>query len=149
VLGNLLGAEGFDFETAVAVRAAALAGSVEAQLNNAVSLAPSVAMASSGLALERIAPVPIYSADAVVRRAPSLQLTTDARAPQAVAHPSVLERLGIRAGDSVRVRQGTAATVLVAAADAGLPMHVVRVSAGHPATSSLGAMFGEVTLERV
>jgi NADH-quinone oxidoreductase subunit G len=149
VLGNLLGVPGFDFETAEAVRAQALPGDVSARLNNEVSIAPTAAQASSGLALERIAPVPIYSADALVRRAPSLQKTADARTPQAVAHPSVLERLGIKAGDSVRVRQGAATITLLAAVDSGLPTHVVRIAAGHAATASLGAMFGEVTLERV
>ena len=48
--------------------------------------------------LERIADVPIYSADPLVRRAPSLQLTADARAPQA-SLPARCARARLAAGD--------------------------------------------------
>jgi NADH-quinone oxidoreductase subunit G len=36
---------------------------------------------------------------------------------------------------------------LVVQADDRLPLGVVRVSAGHPATAQLGAMFGTLTVE--
>ena len=149
VLGNLLGVSGFAYESIDQVRAEALdAASVPSRLTNHVDVPVTAAQAAAGLVLERIAPVPIYSADALVRRSPSLQATADGRTPQAIAHPSVLERLGLRAGESVRVKQGTASAVLVAAADARLPANTVRIAAGHAATATLGAMFGEVTLER-
>ena len=63
--------------------------------------------AGAGAALERIADVPIYATDALVRRAPSLQLTADARA----AGGRRAERRCGRArpavdGDTVRVIAG-------------------------------------------
>lgn len=150
VLANLLKQAGFDYESAEAVRAEALAQSDLPQcLNNQVNTAVMPASAGNALALERIAPVPIYSADALVRRADALQQTADAKTPMAAAHPQVLERLGLHVGDQVRVRQGNAAAVLSVSADPTLPTNVVRVPAGHSATASLGPMFGEIVLERV
>ncbi len=149
VLGNLFGLDGFAHETAEAVRHEALPGDFAHRLDNTLSLTPSSAGAGGGLALERIAPVGIYDTDAIVRRAPSLQKTHDAQPAGAVAHPSVIERLGIRVGDPVRVRHGTASVELPAAVDDRLPPNVVRIAAGIALTSRLGPMFGEVTLERV
>jgi NADH-quinone oxidoreductase subunit G len=150
VLGNLLDVPGFDYETAEAVRDEALTRSDwRSRLDNCVRAAVIPAQAGSALALERIAPVPIYSADALVRRAPSLQATADGRTPTVTAHPQLLERLGLHVGDQVRVRQGASTSVLVASADFRLPTNVVRVPAGHTATAGLGAMFGEIVLERL
>jgi NADH-quinone oxidoreductase subunit G len=38
--------------------------------------------------------------------------------------------------------------VLVAAIDARLPANAVRVAAAHPATATLGAMFGTINVEK-
>ncbi|CAN5122601.1 NADH-quinone oxidoreductase subunit NuoG [soil metagenome] len=149
VLGNLLGLEGFDHETAESVRKEALPADLTRLLDNSLALTPSPAVAGSGLALERIAPVGLYDSDAIVRRAPSLQKTSDAAAPTAIAHSSVIERLGLRVGDRVRVRQGTVAAEMAVGADDRLPKNVVRIATGHAGTAALGPMFGEVTLERI
>jgi NADH-quinone oxidoreductase subunit G len=149
VLGNLLGLQGFEQETAEAVRKDALPGDFSHLLNNQLNVEPGPATASDSLALQRIAPVGIYDTDSIVRRAPSLQKTNDATAPTAVAHSSVIERLGIRVGDPVRVRQGAVVAVMPAAVDDRLPKNVVRVSAGRAGSAALGPMYGEVTLERV
>jgi len=99
--------------------------------------------------LERIADVPIYAADALVRRAPSLQATADARAPVVGLSAAVWQRLGLQPGESVRVSQaGGAPAVLSAQLVASLPANVVRVAAGHPDTAGLGAMFGPISVER-
>jgi NADH-quinone oxidoreductase subunit G len=149
VLGNLLSAPGFDYETSEAVRDEALAGvDVAAQLNNhlqGVSVHPSVPGTTG---LQRVAEVPIYSADAVVRRAESLQKTHDAASPVATLHSAELVKLGVQAGDRVKVTQGAASVTLPVAADDKLPQGVARVPAGHPTTAALGAMFGTITVER-
>ena len=144
----MLGLPGFDFETSEDVRAQALGdlASIAARLDNATTVVPSTAAAAPGL--QRIADVPIYSADSLVRRAPSLQLTADARAPQASLPQALWSRLGLAAGDRVRVAQGAAQAVLPARLDASLAADTVRVSAGHADTATLGAMFGAVTVEK-
>ncbi len=148
VLGNLLGLAGFEQDTAEEVRAEALgdASTIAARLDNRAGAALATTPAST--ALERIADVPIYQADALVRRAPSLQATADARAPR-VGLPSALWRqLGLKAGDKVRVSQGAATATLPAREDATLAANAVRIAAGHASTATLGAMFGAIAVER-
>src|SRR5690606_32663376 len=78
VLGNLLELDGFDYSASEAIRNEVLGASspAEAQLggrlNNVASVQPQFA-ASSASGLERIADVPIYWTDSIVRRAGSLQ----------------------------------------------------------------------------
>ncbi len=148
VLGNLLGLTGFEQDSAEEVRAEALgdATALATRLDNRSVAAP-VTMVSS-TSLERVADVPIYSIDALVRRAAALQATTDAKAPM-VGVPSRLWReLGLKTGDAVRVSQGAAQATLPAREDATLAANAVRVAAGHASTSGLGAMFGEIAIER-
>ena len=154
VVGNLLGLPGFDYETSEAIRTEVLGSAdkeqqVAARLNNLADAKLQAPVASAGL--QRVADVPIYFTDAIVRRAASLQLTNDARAPQAVLSAALAKELGIAAGETVRVMQGNAraSAKLVAAIDDSLPANVVRVAAGHATTASLGAMFGAITVEKV
>jgi NADH-quinone oxidoreductase subunit G len=149
VLGNTLGLKGFDFETSEEVRAEALGDvtTIASRLSNASAAAVSAAAPTTGL--ERIADVPIYATDALVRRATSLQLTADARAPFASLPQALWSALGLNAGDKVRVSQGGAQAVLPAQLDATLAATAVRVPAGHADTASLGAMFGALTVEKV
>ena len=148
VLGNLLGLPGFEQESVEEVRAEALgdAGTLSQRLSNA---SQAVAQPVGSLAgLQRVADVAIYSTDMIVRRAPALQATADAKAP-VVGLPSALwAQLGLQAGDSVKLSQGSASAVLPAREDAGLAANTVRVAAGHPSTAALGAMFGAIAVEK-
>ncbi|CAM3095605.1 NADH-quinone oxidoreductase subunit NuoG [Cupriavidus taiwanensis] len=148
VLGNLLDVTGFDYETAESVRAEVLSAPVEAQLDNATD-APIRVAAAAANGIERIADVPIYHADPIVRRAESLQLSAAARRAMQIALPADLfASLGIQSGDPVRVTQGQGSVVLPAVLEATLPANTVRVPAATPAAMSLGAMFGTVTVEK-
>ena len=148
VLGNLLSVPGFDFDTAEAVRDAALVKLAPAQLNNATDAAIRVTAAAAN-GIERIADVPIYHADPIVRRADSLQLTAAARRAMTVGLSSELfAKLGVQAGDPVRVTQDGASVVLPAALEKTLPANAVRVPAATVAAATLGALFGNVTVEK-
>ncbi|UDM49519.1 NADH-quinone oxidoreductase subunit NuoG [Cupriavidus sp. MP-37] len=148
VLGNLLDVAGFDYDTAEAVRAEVLSAPVDAQLDNATD-APIRVSAAAANGIERIADVPIYHADPIVRRAESLQLSAAARRAMQIALPADLfASLGIQSGDPVRVTQGQGSVVLPAVLEATLPANTVRVPAATPAAMSLGAMFGTVTVEK-
>jgi NADH-quinone oxidoreductase subunit G len=149
VLGNMLGLEGFDYETSEDVRTQALgdAAAIAAHLNNRTDAA--VAMVAAPQGLERIADVPIYSVDALVRRAPSLQLTADAKAPMVGVPQGLWHQLGLNGRARVRVSQGAGHAVLPARLDATLAEGTLRVSAGHADTAALGAMFGAISVERV
>ncbi len=147
VLGNLLGVAGFDYDSSEAVRDAALAGYQPARLDNAVSGVPLAAPAVAA-GTQRVADVPIYFADALVRRAPSLQMTSDARTPAARMNGAMLQRLGVEEGKPVLVRSAGGEVVLPAQRDDGVADGGVRIAAAHPATLALGPMFGEITVER-
>jgi NADH-quinone oxidoreductase subunit G len=153
VLGNLLGLSGFDYENSEAIRDEALGKGntdLSAKLNNAARLAPTAAKFAEGseARLERLADVPIYFADAIARRSEPLLRTADAQAPLATISAKLAEVLGVQAGDMVTVQQGEGSATLVAAVDARLPANVVRVAAAHQLTSSLGAMFGPISIEK-
>jgi NADH-quinone oxidoreductase subunit G len=150
VLGNLLGLQGFEHETVEAVRAEALgdAAGLTSRLDNRAAAEFALPATTPSPALERIADVPIYATDAVVRRSTSLQLTADGREPVVGLPTALFEQLGLAEGARVRVTQGAASVVLPARHDASLAATAVRVSAGHPVTASLGPMFGALTVEK-
>jgi len=149
VLGNLLALDGFSQADSEGVRAEALSVDFSSKLSNEIEGIVVSAAAATTDALERVTDVPIYFADPIVRRAPSLQKTRDAAAPTARIAPATLAALGISAGERVRVRQGTASAELVAQADVALVAGCVRIAAGHSSTATLGAMAGELSVERV
>jgi len=146
VLGSRLGLPGFEFDTPEAVRAALPALGAE-RLDGGIDLAPALP-ASATPEFERLADVPLYCVDPLVRRAESLQKTAAARRPKLSANRATLARAGLAPGDQARVRQGEASALLEVALDERLADGVLRVPAGHAATSTLGAMFGAVAVER-
>ena len=149
VLGNLLSLEGFGYDDSEAVRAQALPADLAAALDNGIEGVVVSSASAAVNALERVADVPIYFADALVRRAPSLQKTRDAAAPVARIAPVTLAALGLAAGQKIRVVQGGGYAELSVQADAGLAAGCVRVAAAHSSTAALGAMSGELSVERV
>jgi len=153
VLGNLLALDGFGQDSSEQVRNEALGvdADLSSRLSNA-SQAPVQLQAASG-GLERLAEVPIYATDALVRHSTSLQLTTDARQAAVARLPQALwDQLGLAEvqGASVRISQEGAGTVqLPAQLDAKLPANVVRVPVGLPETAALGAAFGSLNVSKV
>ncbi len=151
VLGNLLGLTGFDYETSESIRDEAFGKGntdLSAKLNNKASLAPTAGSYAPAGQLERLTDVPVYFTDALSRRSEPLQRTADANAPLVTLSKAVAESIGVTAGGKVKVTQGNGSAVLVANVDKTLPSNAVRVAAGHPAVSGLGAMFGSIQVEK-
>jgi NADH-quinone oxidoreductase subunit G len=155
VLGNLLGVSGFDYDTSEAIRdelfgkgVTDLSGKLNNQAGAALVPASFASLDNNNAALERLADVPIYFADPITRRSGPLQRTADANAPMVQLPAALAEQLGVLAGASVKVSQGSGSAILVAGIDASLPANTVRVSAAHPSTAALGAMFGAITVEK-
>jgi NADH-quinone oxidoreductase subunit G len=155
VLGNLLGLSGFAYESSEEVRLEVLGtkdvqeADIRARLNNMSDVAPKAAKAGTTLQLERLADVPMYFSDPIVRRSFPLQQTADAAPPKAWLSGELSQRLGIADGTQVRIRQGEGVAVLTAAIDPTLPGNVVRVSAAHATTAALAGMFGPISVEKV
>ena len=152
VLGNLLSLEGFAYESSEDIRNEILGSSsldgldLTARLNNHAEIALKPVQRSQGI--ERLADVPIYFSDAIVRRSESLQQTTDAHVPRAVLSVALAEKLGVTPGAKIRVSQGTTTIVIDCAVDHGLPDNVVRVASAHVSTAALGPMFGAISVEK-
>ncbi|SEL47308.1 NADH-quinone oxidoreductase subunit NuoG [Nitrosovibrio tenuis] len=155
VLGNMLGLDGFDYDAPEQVRAEIFPDESEVSRlldNNLRGFAVESTEAPEGTTsgeIQRIGEVPIYQADPIVRRAGSLQRTHDAAAPVAWMAGALMDRLGVRLGDSVRVKQGGGVVQLAAARDDKLPADCARVAAAHPLTAALGDMFGPIEIEKL
>ena len=150
VLGNLLGLAGFEHNDSKEVLRDALGdtplGSVQAFLDNEVN-GVRVEPPSSGEGLERVAEVPIYETDAVVRRSPSLLMTLYASLPVARMNSRLIAKLGLQENGRGAVRQTASALTLIVQRDELLPDFCVRIPSGHPLTAGVGAMFGLISAE--
>lgn len=149
VLGNLMSLPGFDYESTEPIRDAvcrpeSVAEKLDNRLNGlALRLDP-----AGGEELQRIADVPIYFGDPIVRRAASLQRTRDALPARAWVGSLLAQKLGVKAGERVRVRQGDGEALVEIAIDERLPEGCVQLAAAHRHTAGLGPMFGPVSVER-
>jgi len=146
VLADLLRLPGLGFETLEDVRRAACARADTYPLSNHCAAVPGLFLsAQSEPMLERVAEVPIYAVDPVVRRAASLQSTRDARVPALRAHPDTLAHLGARDGARLRIAQAGSEVVLRASADLGVAPGVLRIPAA--LSDTMGLAMGSAGLE--
>jgi NADH-quinone oxidoreductase subunit G len=149
VLGTMLGLEGFAQDGIEAVRRELpAADAITAALSNATDTAIGPP-ADTDTVLERVADVPMYFADPLVRRARSLQKTRNALPPVVRANAATLTRLQLADGDAARVRRGDGEAMLKIVEDASVPDGCVRIAAAHPTTRMLGPMFGPIAVEAV
>ncbi|HEY3433622.1 MAG TPA: NADH-quinone oxidoreductase subunit NuoG [Rhodocyclaceae bacterium] len=149
VLGNLLELPGFDYNSSEEVRDEVLGGKPEfvSGLNNDV-IGVAVSLSASGNQLERVADIPLYFSDALVRRAPSLQATLDASTPVARMSAATLMSVGVADGDNIVVKQGEGNVSLTAKLDASVPDNALRIAAAHVSTVALGKQFSTLTVEK-
>jgi NADH-quinone oxidoreductase subunit G len=150
VLGGLLNLDGFLYNMPEEVLGEALGDNYCTKLNNqskATSISNGNATPSAGL--ERVSDVGIYAGDQIVRRSSALQLTRDAkRSNQVGLGQALLNELGLKEGDAVRVTQGGQSVELPVTLEASLAQGAVRISAGTMASAQLGSMFGPVTVSK-
>lgn len=146
VLGNVLHLAGFDDETSESVRDIALAGGIEGRLSNDIKVPLGLGQALTGL--ERVADVPIYRSDAMVRRSEPLQAAPASKLPAARMNGNTLTRLGLTAGVKVRVTGGQGAVELETVQDDAVADRAVRIAAAFGNTAALGGAFGQLSVER-
>jgi NADH-quinone oxidoreductase subunit G len=157
VLGSMLGLVGFGYDSIEAVRRELPSqDQIAARLSNATRIAIDSRVAADAnrgnggvREAERVADVPIYFTDPLVRRAPSLQKTRDAKAPLARVNAATLAVLKLTDGGAARVRQAGGEAIMKIAVDASVPDGCVRVAAALATTSMLGPMFGPIGVEPV
>ncbi|GAB2181776.1 NADH-quinone oxidoreductase subunit NuoG [Denitratisoma sp. agr-D3] len=150
VLGNLLDVPGFDYNSSEEVRDEVLAGKPEfvTGLDNGLS-GITLDLSAAAEQIERVADVPLYFSDALVRRSASLQATQDAAAPVARVSAATLARFGVADGAEIVVKQGEGSVKLTTKLDATVPDNALRIAAAHASTVALGAQFAALTVEKL
>ncbi len=136
VLGNVLGQAGFDYTSSDQVRDEIAGFKVEpvARLRQWQLGAPP----PSPDTLVRIADVPLYAADPVVRRAESLQQTRDSARPVARMNGAEAGRHGLTDAHEVQVTASGGQVTLRLAVDERVPEGCVWIPAGYAETEALG-----------
>jgi NADH-quinone oxidoreductase subunit G len=151
-LGSLLESPGFLYNSAEEVLGDAIAKPIEQIVNNqfTAEMRLSTSLTQSNASVERISDLPIYSSDAIVRRAAALQLTRDAKQAMKVGLGTQLfTQFNLKEGDLIQLAQEGSAIQVPATLESNLADGVVRVSAGGEIAAQLGAMFGPVTISPV
>jgi NADH-quinone oxidoreductase subunit G len=95
--------------------------------------------------LMRLAEVPIYALDPIVRRAPALQKTADNPPPAARMNAAQADKLGLAAGANVQLVTPQGAASLELVVDDRVPDGCVLAPSGYPETVTIGA-HGPVTV---
>jgi NADH-quinone oxidoreductase subunit G len=154
VLANIWQAHGFNYETIDEV-VAELGQHRTKEMNGADNL---IAM-SYGLEnktqeikdkLIRLAPIPLYSVDGVVRRSMPLQETQDAQISVKL-HPEEMQKRRLTEGQMVWVSQDgeRSSTQLPVESDLRIPLGAALVPSGIEATHTLGVPFGKIDLQTI
>ena len=146
VIGNLLKLADFDAESSEAIRDVVLAQNYTGQFNNQVKAEPYNPNVAVN-AFERVANMPIYRSDAVVRRAPALQQQT----PKLVAglNAATMAALGVEEGDQVLVKSNRGEVVLPVKLQNQLVDNTVSVPLGYEQTAVLGGALVQLSVEKV
>jgi NADH-quinone oxidoreductase subunit G len=149
-LGSLLNLEGFLYNLPEEVYADAFAKPVQDLLNNSFTATPEIQQRIPiAAALERLADQPIYSSDAIVRRAPALQRTRDAKDATMVGVGQTLwTQLSLQAGDRVVLAQNGHTVEASVLLQPDLADGVVRIATATELSGQLASMSGEVSLSK-
>jgi len=146
VLGNLCGVAGFEYVSSEEVLAEVQGACGEVKPDNAVDFGqPLTPFRANGLL--RVADVPIYATDPLVRRARSLQASPLARPAEVRLHPDVARELGVAGREQVQVRQNGAAVDLPLVLDDSVPRGCAWIPAGLAASVALGPAVGPVAIQ--
>ena len=148
VLGNLFDLEGFDFVSSQEVAIELQKLCEDLNLTNSVTGTETVSIEKTD-GLQRIGDVPLYAIDALVRRSMPLQKTKDAAQDCARINSKQAEQSGVADANKVKASQGNAFAYLPLVIDEGIPDGCVWISAAMPSSSTLGATFGSIELEKV
>ncbi len=146
VLGNLMDVDGFDQITINDVRAEMDFSQVDMSTSLREMKVPEKTD-NRAVDLIRIAEVPLYAVDTLVRRASALQATNDNPVPAARLNQAEADKLGVFNGTPVTVRMVEGSAELSVVVDARVPDGCVLVASGYPETATLGA-FGPATVVR-
>lgn len=151
VLGNLLQVPGFDYISAEEVRE-----EIKGLMENAPKNKGDLTVKNPVFNLEtaqvtRIAEIPIYSGDSLVRRSKPLekaQENVEGKMAAVRMHPQLAKRLVLEEGMRVIVRQKAGQAELPVRLDTRVPESCVLIASGIKETTGLPELFGAVEIEK-
>lgn len=151
VLGNLFDVGGFYYTASDQVRDELRDKLADKMPNNDTAWQiPSSLTFNTVTGLQRFTEMPIYSVDALVRRAGALQNTMDAKIAAGVhINASVAAEMGLTEASQVQVKQDETQITLPVVIDDRVPNEGVLIYAGQAANMALAAWHGEVELSAV
>lgn len=147
VLGNLLDLEGFDQTSSEQVRDALSEQLGEVKLDNS-ACGDAVTPSSPSTGLERIASLPPYAVDSVVRRAEALQLTPDGQVALLRLNPEDAAALSLSDGDNASVTQDGHSVTLEVCVDKRVAKGAAVAPQAIEATRVLGAPAGVLQVSK-
>lgn len=149
VLGNLFDLQGFEYMSSEEVRDELKQLCSEIQLDNSLSADAPVAETGDSKGLQRVADVPLYAVDAIVRRASALQQTKDAQQNHVSINETLANELNLTEGDQVKVTQDDHSETMTLKIDNGIADHCVWLPQAMPISIHMGGGFAPIELEKV
>lgn len=140
-LGGALDLPGFDFTEFAALRAAATAGAAPASGSG-------LSRRDAPTGMTRIATLPMFRVDPVVRRAAALQATVHALPARVVLHPGDALALGLGAGARAIVSDGSLELALPVETSMAVPHGGAWIEAGHAETALLAPSGAPLTVRK-
>ncbi len=150
VLGNHCGLQGFDYFSTEEIRAEMQEKCNDIELSNTINHVTEVAgiPVPGDKQLLRIAEMPVYTVDPLVRRAEPLQQTNDARTAHAAALSSATAaQLGLVDAERVKARQNGTVASFPLRIDDSVPQGCVWLALGVPGSERMGSAFGPIEIE--
>ncbi|MDH5436251.1 MAG: molybdopterin-dependent oxidoreductase [Gammaproteobacteria bacterium] len=148
VLGNLLEADGFEYISSEEVLEALRSETGEVTPDNVMSKYVAERV-SENSALIRIADVPAYSTDSLVRRAAPLQHTSDAKIATVYLNKLTAERSGVASEGRVIAKQGDEDVELHLEIDDRIPDNCVLIPDAMPETAVLSVAGTTIEIGKV
>ena len=145
VLGDMLHANVGSFNSSEDVKAAALAG-FDASKLGAVPAPIAAVVTTINNALERVADVPIYHADPLVRRGLALSRSAYGKQAHVRMNAETAKLLNLADGATVTVTQGAGSATSTLSVDASVPNGAVRVPLATELSAQLGASTDPITV---
>ena len=147
VLGNLCGLQGFEYLGSEDVLAEARSACAQVKPDNMTATLDKPLAPLQTTGLQRVADVPIYAVDALVRRARALQSSPLAQPAEVRLHPEVAAELGVVEREQVQVSRNGVAVDLPLVLDESLPKGCAWIPAGLNASVALGPSVGPVVIQ--
>jgi len=146
VLGNQLELEGFDYNSVADVRDELKDLCRDIQLDNSYSVDNIEMPKAAPAGLLRCGDLPAYKSDMLVRRARSLQKTTDAKQNYVALNSSDMDSMGFADDTIVSAKQGNSSVMIKVKRDDGVPAGCAWLPMGSIDLAGFGCLFEPVEL---